>query len=278
MTKSGTPRGKAKGNWNRGTVVILGAAIFLLMGCASQSPGKLPADRGKHSTVDGAEKVGADDWNALRESLVNPRDTLILDLLSGYRNLMGHAQGTVPLDAGRMQKAQEAAWILEAELRSQGGILSSQMPEQGRETLSEPRPGVDKAAPKTAPPDMGLSESSRQLVESHGFSAASDTLFNQGHYLEGWKVLLSASPEVNDLETRRERFGGRYCEEKRRVASQNFIEYRKVESLERKKALLESARVDLESCLLYFPEIFVSDRVKDNLKLVQRELEALNRK
>ncbi len=250
--------------------LVMGISLISLWGCAAPGPGRQAADSSPSSSTTPGGSSAA-EAKALRAALESPGDTLLVDLLAGYRNLWSHAQGSIPLDAGIMQRAQIAAETLDRELRSKAGALPMSDSVASDKTL----PGEPPATVKSKV-DLTPSEASLALSRLYGPSAAADSLFLQGKYLEAWKVVHSAPDSVQDVDTKRERFGGRYCEEKRRVASHTFIEYRKVESLEKKKELLQSALHDLDSCLQYFPGLFVSERVVANRDMVKRELDKLN--
>lgn len=110
-----------------------------------------------------------------------------------------------------------------------------------------------------------------------GDSAAAalvDTLTAQGKYLLALKAIerAGAQPWTKD---KKKTIGDRFCEEKRKDAANSFKDFKKAPTDSLRRQNLRRTAGDLDSCLFYFPDISVADKVRHNREMVEGEMKKL---
>ena len=125
-------------------------------------------------------------------------------------------------------------------------------------------PGGDAAA---SAPQAG--------TEAAAISSEADTLAAKGKYVAALKVLERAGAEQSWVKDRKAKIGERFCEEKRRSAANSFKDFKKAAADNDKKFHLKRTASDLDSCLFYFPELSVSQKVRKNREMVEAEMKKL---
>lgn len=104
-----------------------------------------------------------------------------------------------------------------------------------------------------------------------------DTLAAQGRYMAAMKALEKTGEPLDQGwgKEKKMQIGGRFCEDKRRSAANAFKDFKKAASDADKRNLLQRTAGDLDSCLFYFPELPVSQKVRRNRDMVEAELKKL---
>jgi hypothetical protein len=132
------------------------------------------------------------------------------------------------------------------------------------------QPGVAAAGvpgPETSGPQAGS--------EAAAISSEADTLAAKGRYVAALKVLERAGAEQSWVKDRKAKIGDRFCEEKRRSAANSFKDFKKAAADNDKRIHLKRTASDLDSCLFYFPELSVSQKVRKNREMVEAEMKKL---
>jgi hypothetical protein len=112
-------------------------------------------------------------------------------------------------------------------------------------------------------------------TESAAISAEADSLAGKGKYVAALKTLERAGPEQSWVKEKKAQIGDRFCEDKRRSAANSFKDFKKASGDADKRALLKRTAADLDSCLFYFPDLNVSQKVRKNREMVEGELKKL---
>lgn len=133
-----------------------------------------------------------------------------------------------------------------------------------------------KALPGVSTPTAGAGNqaSAPMSPEAAAVASEADTLSSQGKYVAALKALDKAGdqPWVKDKKTQ---IGDRFCEDKRRSAANSFKDFKKASDDSVKRMLLKRTASDLDSCLFYFPDLSVSQKVRKNREMVETELKKL---
>lgn len=125
----------------------------------------------------------------------------------------------------------------------------------------------------SAPPVSGSAVMAPPVAAAGGTSLA-DTLMMQGKYVAALKSLDKYSDQAW-VKDKKNQIGERFCEEKRRGASNSFKDFKKAASDSLKRIHLKRTTAELDSCLFYFPDLVVAQKVRKNRELVEAELKKL---
>ncbi len=106
-------------------------------------------------------------------------------------------------------------------------------------------------------------------------TAEADSLAAKGKYVAALKALEKAGQEQSWVKDKKTAIGERFCEEKRRSAANSFKDFKKAAAEADKRVLLKRTASDLDSCLFYFPDLSVSQKVRKNREMVETELKKL---
>lgn len=112
-------------------------------------------------------------------------------------------------------------------------------------------------------------------TEAGQLSAEADSLAGKGKYVAALKTLERAGPEQSWVKEKKAQIGDRFCEDKRRSAANSFKDFKKASADADKRVLLKRTAADLDSCLFYFPDLNVSQKVRKNREMVEGELKKL---
>lgn len=101
-----------------------------------------------------------------------------------------------------------------------------------------------------------------------------DSLMAQGHYLAALRILemIEDKAGVIWVSQHRKNLGNRYCEEHRAAAAVAFMAARKAKKDSDRIQSLRQSRAELDSCLYLFPDSPLSEKVRRNRALVEKEL------
>jgi hypothetical protein len=109
--------------------------------------------------------------------------------------------------------------------------------------------------------------------ETAKVNAQVDTLASQGKYLAALKAMDSEKGPT--WTKKKNEIGDLFCEEKRKSAANAFKDFKKATADSVKITLLKLTAGYLDSCLFYFPDLPVSQKVRKNRVLVETELKNL---
>ena len=101
-----------------------------------------------------------------------------------------------------------------------------------------------------------------------------DTLIAQGKYLAALRA-MDGSDAAAWAKERKALIGDRYCEDKRKSAANGFRDFKKAASEAERSLHLRRTAADLDSCLFYFPDNPVAQKVRRNREMVEGELKKL---
>jgi len=106
-----------------------------------------------------------------------------------------------------------------------------------------------------------------------------DSLIVAGKYVQALRALelIDVAESGDFVRERRQKAGERFCDEKRRVASETCKRARAATIDTLKVQQLKRTASELDSCLFYFPETSVGAKVKRNREMVDVELKKLGR-
>lgn len=104
--------------------------------------------------------------------------------------------------------------------------------------------------------------------------AQADSLAAQGKYVAALKSLERAG-EQGWAKDKKAQMGNRFCEEKRRSAANSFKDFKKAADETNKRNHLKRTAAELDSCLFYFPDLSVAQKVRKNREMVEGELKKL---
>ncbi len=150
------------------------------------------------------------------------------------------------------------------------------LPPEARATAADTAkvlPGVTPV-PAATPASAVVAPTAPAGPDAAGVGAEADTLASQGKYVAALKALDKAGeqPWVKDKKTQ---IGDRFCEEKRKLAANSFKDFKKAATDSTKRVYLKRTATDLDSCLFFFPELAVSQKVRKNREMVETELKKL---
>jgi hypothetical protein len=134
-------------------------------------------------------------------------------------------------------------------------------------------PPEAQAGPET--PAGGQTPAGQAGSEAAAITAEADSLASKGKYVAALKVLEKAGPEQSWVKDKKSALGERFCEEKRRSAANSFKDFKKAAADSVKRTYLRRTASDLDSCLFYFPDLAVSQKVRKNRDMVESELKKL---
>jgi hypothetical protein len=105
-----------------------------------------------------------------------------------------------------------------------------------------------------------------------------DSLIDAGQYIQALPVLkkLQNTPKHAEYKRKIQQAGGLFCKEKRQKASVYFKDSRKQKTDSLKVTLLKRASQELDSCLVHFPNLEISAKVKQNRELIAKRIEELS--
>lgn len=132
---------------------------------------------------------------------------------------------------------------------------------------------ADTARP--VPSDPGDAAAAQPGGEAAALSLEADSLAAKGRYVAALKVLERGGPEQSWVKDRKARIGERFCEEKRRSAANSFKDFKKAANDAARRDFLKRTASDLDSCLFYFPDLAVSQKVRKNREMVEGEMKKL---
>jgi hypothetical protein len=134
---------------------------------------------------------------------------------------------------------------------------------------------VQTATAGMASPALKASEPAQGAAPADSAAAALvDTLTAQGKYLLALKAIERAGNQPWAKE-KKARVGDRFCEEKRRDAAGSFKDFKKAPTDSLRRISLKRTAGDLDSCLFYFPDISVAEKVRRNREMVEGEMKKL---
>jgi hypothetical protein len=126
-----------------------------------------------------------------------------------------------------------------------------------------------------ASPAVKATEPAQQMPSGDSAAAALvDTLTAQGKYLLALKSLERAGDQAW-VKQKKAAIGDRFCEEKRRDAANSFKDFKKAPTDSLRRVSLKRTASDLDSCLFYFPDISVTQKVRRNREMVEGEMKKL---
>jgi hypothetical protein len=112
-------------------------------------------------------------------------------------------------------------------------------------------------------------------AEASAIAMEAESLASKGKYVAALKALEKAGPEQSWVKDKKIALGERFCEEKRRSAANSFKDFKKAAADSVKRIHLRRTASDLDSCLFYFPDLAVSQKVRKNRDMVESELKKL---
>lgn len=133
----------------------------------------------------------------------------------------------------------------------------------------------DKPVPAAEPADASVPAAQTAGGEAAAIALEADSLAAKGKYVAALKTLERGGPEQSWVKDKKAQIGERFCEDKRRSAANSFKDFKKAGSEAAKKDLLKRTASDLDSCLFYFPELPVSQKVRKNREMVEGEMKKL---
>jgi hypothetical protein len=178
-----------------------------------------------------------------------------------------------------LKKLANRAW----EKDKKAGRISAQaqQAQQSQAAAGTVPPGAYPDSAKTLPGGPGAAgteapgSAPQAGTEAAAFSAEADSLAGKGKYVAALKTLERAGSEQAWVKEKKAQIGDRFCEDKRRSAANSFKDFKKAAADSVKRAYLKRTAADLDSCLFYFPELTVSQKVRKNREMVEGELKKL---
>lgn len=199
-----------------------------------------------------------------------------------------YARGISQDDIARQVKALLAESIPDDKLRRELKKLANRAWERDKRAgrLTASPPAADTAPPQAAAgaapagPAPGQAGTAPGAVPAGSDSGDArvlvkvDSLIAQGKYLPALRALdgSDAAPWARERKTL---IGDRYCEEKRKAAAVGFKDFKKAGTDAERGAHLRRTAADLDSCLFYFPDHPVAQKVRRNREMVEAELKKL---
>ena len=166
---------------------------------------------------------------------------------------------------------------------------STGSPQTGSGTAVAPRPPTQQP-PSVPLPVRAINKSPQQRTDTTTVRADNnppqpdtsiqqsknrvDSLVSQGRYLEAMRAteVIEDKTDVEWVKNRRQNIGNRYCEDRRSLAVNSFVAARKAKRDSLHDQYLRQSLADLDSCLFEFPDAPVSEKVRRNRALVEKEL------
>lgn len=167
-----------------------------------------------------------------------------------------------------LKKLANRAW----ERDKRAGRLTAAQPAVG-DTAPKPASAAGFTPPQPESPATPPAQASPEAVQG---MAQVDTLIAQGKYLAALRSLdntPAADPQW--AKERKGLIGDRYCDDKRKSAASGFKDFKKAANDRDRGLHLKRTASDLDSCLFYFPDNSVSQKVRRNREMVEAELKKL---
>jgi hypothetical protein len=159
-------------------------------------------------------------------------------------------------------------------------------PSASSSVSNPPKPSID-ASVKGVPNNSGAQNNPPVKIDSTNKTQGTgsvekskiDSLIGAGRYIQALRSIenLDVAKDGDFVREKRSKAGERFCDEKRRVASETFKRARAATADTIKIQQLNRTAAELDSCLFYFPETSVGAKVKRNRELVDIELKKLGR-
>lgn len=171
-----------------------------------------------------------------------------------------------------LKKLANRAW----ERDKRAGRLTATQPSVG-DTAPKPASAAGFAPPQApespAAPAAPPAQASPEAIQG---MAQIDTLIAQGKYLAALRS-LDNTPAADPAwaKERKGLIGDRYCDDKRKSAANGFKDFKKAANDKDRGLHLKRTASDLDSCLFYFPDNPVSQKVRRNREMVETELKKL---
>jgi hypothetical protein len=137
-----------------------------------------------------------------------------------------------------------------------------------------PGESPDTVKPSAGAPAAAGNEPSAQQAgpESAAIAAEADSLAAKGKYVAALKSLDKAGPDQAWVKDKKNQIGDRFCEDMRRMAAGSFKDFKKASNDSLRRIHLKRTAADLDSCLFYFPELPVAQKVRKNREMVEGEM------
>lgn len=148
-------------------------------------------------------------------------------------------------------------------------VDNSKLPNPVENPLASGAVSPQGTSPVATTPAMSATSSELTML-----GVQADTLAAQGRYIAALKMLDKAGDQAW-VKEKKNQIGDRYCEEKRKAAAGAFKDFKKAVSDSLKKVNLNKTASELDSCLFYFPELPVSQKVRKNREMVETEMKKL---
>lgn len=219
--------------------------------------------------------------DALESSLPDSVKRKLKDVDESY------ARGISQDDIARQVKDLLAESIPDDKLRRELKKLANRAWERDKRAgrLVAAQPAADSAKPQAAAgalpagPAPGDANAPGAAAAAPGPEAAEamgkvDTLIAQGKYLAALRA-MDGSDAAAWAKERKALIGDRYCEDKRKAAAAGFKDFKKAGSEAERGLHLRRTAADLDSCLFYFPDNPVAQKVRRNREMVEGELKKL---
>ncbi|MEO6097979.1 MAG: hypothetical protein ABIW76_20885 [Fibrobacteria bacterium] len=156
-----------------------------------------------------------------------------------------------------------------------GRITAQAQQAQAAAALAGTVPPGSPAASSETQPAAAPSATAAPTGLGPAIMAEADSLAAKGKYVAALKALEKAGAEQSWVKDKKTAIGDRFCEEKRRTAANSFKDFKKASAEADKRALLKRTASELDSCLFYFPELSVAQKVRKNRDMVETELKNL---
>ena len=171
-----------------------------------------------------------------------------------------------------LKKLANRAW----ERDKRAGRLSAQAQQaQAAAAAGATATPPDPDKPAAEPADAAVPPAQAAGGEAAAIALEADSLAAKGKYVAALKTLERGGPEQSWVKDKKAQIGERFCEDKRRAAANSFKDFKKAGNETAKKELLKRTAADLDSCLFYFPDIPVSQKVRKNREMVEGEMKKL---
>ncbi|HKP96143.1 MAG TPA: hypothetical protein VJ385_10330 [Fibrobacteria bacterium] len=164
--------------------------------------------------------------------------------------------------AGRISAQAQQAQVAAA---AAGTVPPGSPQDSGKEAAPQAGAGAEPPAGANPPPG----------IEAAAILAEADSLSAKGKYVTALKTLERAGSDQPWVKEKKAQIGNRFCEEKRRSAANSFKDFKKASADADKRMHLKRTAADLDSCLFYFPELAVSQKVRKNREMVEGELKKI---
>jgi hypothetical protein len=268
-----------------------------------------------HSAAAAAEKAAQEgDWDRARErwkeiTLSKPAVTFTMEEAQWGLVLSDALQSSLPDSVKRRLKSVNESYMadigheeigkqvkalleivtdikLQRELKKLANRSWEKDKQAGRITTQAQQAQAAAAMAGTVPPGQAPTDSQppaapeTPAVQPPGsdpaaIGAEADSLASKGKYVAALKALEKAGPEQSWVKDRKTAIGQRFCEEKRRSAANAFKDFKKAAADSVKRTLLRRTASELDSCLFYFPDLSVSQKVRKNREMVEGEMKKL---